>query len=137
MSKIIVSGEDFPIQPQDINESKHFFGAFDHTETEVSAGWICRFLQNRRQSWKPFDYDEINAFYTRSFTHRFSFNRLVEAEMVPPSLARAFAGYHDAPIPAGGGWLLLDDTTGLYYVTEEFITRCHKSSPAIKEVAVS
>jgi len=132
----VTSGEELPIQPKDIDGSKHFFSAFDHTETEVSANWIIRFLQERGQSWRPFSYEDIDAFYARKFKNGFRFNRLVEAEMVPPSLARAFAGYRDPLIAVGGGWIIHNEAEGLYYVTEEFIMRCHKASPTKKRVAV-
>jgi len=129
MSKIITAGEDFHIQPSDINAQEHFFDAFGNSETEISAGWIVQFLQERGQGWKPFTYEDINSFYARKYSNGFHFNRLVEAEMVPPSLARAFAGHHDPLVPVGGGWIVLDNE-GKYYVTDEFITRCHKSRPA-------
>lgn len=129
MARIIMSGEGYPIQPRDIDGSKHFFGAFGHNETEISAGWIIRFLQERNQSWRPFTYEDINTFCARKYSNGFRFNRLIEAEMIPPSLARAFAGYHDTPIPAGGGWVIIDASSGQHYVTEEFIARCYKSSP--------
>lgn len=128
MPRIIMSGEEYPIQPEDIDGSRHFFGAFGNRETEISAGWIIRFLQERNQSWKPFKYEDINTFYSKQYTDGFWFNRLVEAEMIPPNLARAFEGYRDTPIPAGGGWVIMD-TTGQYYLTDDFITRCYKSSP--------
>jgi len=65
MTSQIVDGE-FEIKPQDIDASKHFFDAFDHCETEVSAGWLVRFAQQRGQGWAPFTFDEINAFYGAS-----------------------------------------------------------------------
>lgn len=128
-NRIVTADEDFPIQPHDINASGHMFEAFDNMETEISAGWIIRFLQSRDQGWNPFTHEEINNLYSRTFQHGFRFNRLVEAEMVPPSLARAFAGHHDPLVPKGGGWIIKGDDDK-YYVTVDFITRCFKSCPA-------
>ncbi|MEX0649401.1 MAG: hypothetical protein WD200_00175 [Candidatus Andersenbacteria bacterium] len=126
--RVTTKPEDFPIQPDHIDGSRHLWNAFDHTETEVSAGWIIRFLQERGKSWAPFTYGEINAFYSREHKDGFTFNRLINVEMVPPNLARAFAGHHDDPVPRGGGWIL-EDADG-YHVTDDFITRCFQSSPA-------
>lgn len=134
-NRIIVGGKDFHIHPDDIDASKHFFGAFDHTETEVSAGYIVRFLQKRNLGWEPFTREEIEAFYAESQKDGFTFNRLIEPEMILPNLARAFAGHHDPRIPAGGGWIIMD-TYDRYYVTDDFVKRCYKSSPrAARKVA--
>lgn len=129
--RIVTNPEEFPIQPEQIDASHHLFNAFDHKETEVSAGWIIRFLQERGKSWAPFTYDEINTFYSRKHKDRFTFNRLINAEMVPPSLARAFGGHHDPQVPKGGGWII-KDVDGSYHMTDDFITRCFRSSP-VKE----
>jgi len=132
---IVDAGTSFPIQPDSIDASQHLFGSFDNMETEASAGWIIRFLQERKQGWAPFTFEDINGFYARKHSHKFRFNRLVEPEMVPPSLARAFAGHHDPRIPVGGGWIILRD--GTYYLTPEFINRCHRSSPTKQQTSVS
>jgi hypothetical protein len=136
MPIIITTGEGYPIQPKDIDTSRHFFDEFGHNETEVSANWVIRFLQERGRSWEPFTYEDINSFYSRKFSDGFSFNRLVEPEMVPPSLARAFAGYRDSLVPEGGGWIVLADTHQ-YFVTDEFINRCHKASQICKQFLAS
>ena len=128
-NRIITDGDNFPVQPAHINASQHLFNSFDHRDTEVSAGWIVRFLQEREKGWAPFTHEDINSFYSRWHKDGFTFNRLVNAQMVPPSLARAFAGHHDPLIPVGGGWIVKGDDDR-YYVTVEFVTRCFKSSPA-------
>ena len=111
---------EFPIRPEHIDASKHLFEAFDHMETEVSAGWIVRMLQWRGEGWAPFTKSEIEAFYSASGEFSgFCFNRLVNP-------GRAFfirTGWQDA----GGGWILVRD--GKYHVTEDFIIRCFKSRP--------
>lgn len=125
------SPEQYPIQPEHINVKNHFFSAFDNTETEISANWVISFLQKRGQSWNPFSFDEINKFYQKTFKNEnFTFNRLIKPEMIPPSLARAFAGHIDPLIPVGGGWI--ENTGDSYQVTEDFINRCFKSSPKSK-----
>ena len=128
-SRVIKDTKDTCIQPEHINTENNFFDAFDHTETEVSARWIVSFLQENKKGWAPFTYEEINAFYARKYQHGFRFNRLVEPEMVPPSLARAFAGIIEPKIPVGGGWIVLGEDKK-YRVTEDFVLRCYKSSPA-------
>lgn len=49
--------------PSDINTKQHFWNAFDHSETEVSASWIVRFLQQAGNSWAPFMLEDLQAFY--------------------------------------------------------------------------
>jgi hypothetical protein len=137
--KIITATEEFPITPEHIDASQHLYGAFDHLETEISAGWIVRFMQARGKGWMPFTREEIEAFYSKKFSHSFRFNRLVDPQMIPPSLVRAFEGYMDPLVPAGGGWIILGDDKR-YYVTDDFVTRCFKSRPvkkAKKEEAVT
>lgn len=129
-------GADYPIQPDDINTQAHFFNAFNHHETEISAGWIIRFLRARGRGWAPFSREELTTFYHQTFPQEsFHFNRLIEPEMIPPSLARAFEGHLDPLIPAGGGWIV-ETTDGRLCVTDDFINRCHRSSPAQAEVPV-
>ena len=131
MSENRIIGEDgrFPIWPEHINTDEHFFNAFDHTETEISARWIVRFIQNRREGWRPFTKAELQAFYAKNYSHNFCFIRLINPQMVPPSLARAFAGHWDPPVPRGGGWII-EGGDGKLYLTADFITNCFKSSPA-------
>ncbi len=114
--------------PADINANDHLWNSFDHSETEISAGWLVRFAQARGRGWEPFTPEEIEAYYSRKFKDGFRFNRLVDPEYIPLSLALAIASYPDELVPAGGGWIVLDG--GKYYFTEEFVRRCHTSSPA-------
>ncbi|MFA6554682.1 MAG: hypothetical protein WCS89_04235 [Candidatus Paceibacterota bacterium] len=129
--KIITATEEFPITPEHIDASQHLFDAFDHSETEVSAGWIVRFMQARGKGWTPFTQEEIETFYSKKFNDGFHFNRLVNPQMIPPSLVRAFEGYMDPLVPAGGGWIILADDKK-YYVTDDFVIRCFKSQPVKK-----
>ena len=83
----------------------------------------------------PFTHEEINEFYSMEHRDGFTFNRLIEPDMVPPSLVRAWAGHNDPLIPAGGGWIILG-TDEKYYVTDDFVTRCFKSSPVKQQTVV-
>lgn len=127
--RIITDPEAFPIQPNHIDASDHLWDSFDQLETETSARWIILFMQKRGQSWAPFTYDDINSFYSERLRDGFTFNRLINPEMVPPSLARALAGHLDERVPVGGGWIILDADNN-YYVTDDFVDRCFKSRPA-------
>ena len=53
--------------------------------------------------------------------------------MVPPSLARAFAGFHDPLIPVGGGWIVLGEDKK-YRVTEEFVNRSRRSALGLEQL---
>ncbi len=127
----ITDRDSFEIQPKDINAKGHFWDAFDNVETEVSARYIVRLCQEKG-GWSPFTREEIEKFYQRSGYVNFCFNRLVDPEMVPLSLVRAFAGCREPLVPMGGGWVILGED-GKYRVTEDFIRRCHKSSPAQRQ----
>jgi len=124
----MVLKEGYPITPELIDADCHMFGTFDHMETETSAGWLVRFCQERKKGWAPFSYKDIEEFYksTGKFK-RFTFNRLIEPEMVPPSSERAFKGYVDPLVPCGGGWIV--KYGDLYYFTHGFVVRCFKFSP--------
>ena len=134
---MIPEGSKFPIQPNDINIDHkngftHLWEAFENSETEASAYWIVK-LSQKLGGWIPFTEEQIEAVYKEAGHHHgFLFNRLVNPEMVPPSLARAFAGHVDPLIPKGGGWIVLGDDKK-YYVTDEFVSRCFKSSPVCPE----
>jgi hypothetical protein len=115
----IVSG-DFDIMPCDIPSNfTHLWCAFDHCETEISAAYILRFCQEQG-SWAPFGYKQINAFYRRtSKFHTFTFNRLIDPGM--------HYGMHGERRLTGGGWIVQNQAAKLYYVTDDFIRRVHKS----------
>lgn len=107
MNRILTGEDNFPISPNDIDISNEFVGAFGDQQTETSAGWIVRFAQDRGRGWQPFTYDEIENFYSRWHRDGFSFNRLV---------------------PPQGNWIVKGEDKK-YYMTGEFVERCHKASP--------
>lgn len=111
MNKLIVTGA-FPIQPEDIDGTKHFWNAFGHNETEVSAGWLVRFAQRRGKSWEPFTDADIEADYNTASGGKlkgFRFNRLVED-----------ADNHN--------WVIKGEDD-CYYFTIDFIQRCYRAAP--------
>lgn len=91
----------YRVQPYDIDTNGHFFGAFEHNETEVSANWIVRLCQ-AKGSWSPFTAEELNRFYTPA--DGFTFNQLIRR-----------------------GYII--DRNGVYSVTREFVDTCYKSRP--------
>ncbi len=130
MPRIIGNKENFPIQPDQVDVSRHFFEAFNQRETEISARWIVRFIQQRGEGWKPFSYEELNTFYKKTFPHgNFTFNRLVEPGVKVLNCAAMFAGELPITELTGGGWIVKGDDEK-YYATGDFVERCFKSSPA-------
>lgn len=116
--------EPYPVSPSDIDASSHLYNAFGHTETEISAGHIVRFCQERG-SWGPFTRREIEEFYNRSGHKDFWFNRLVD-----PGIAYDI---RRGNYRTGGGWVIHDVETDSFTVTTEFVERCHASSQSKKE----
>lgn len=117
------------VQPNDIDTSKHFWNSFDHNETEISANYIVAFCQERGRGWGPFTYEEINAFYQKRCTSNspgnFTFNRLVPGthnHMTARSFPQGETRSNKAAL------FLMED--GSYQISDDFITRCHRSSPS-------
>lgn len=104
LQHVPIEGEKLEIRPFDIDTSGHFWNAFDHSETEVSAQWIVRLCQ-KRGTWEPFSEGAIEDFYREKHQDGFTFNKLIR-----------------------DGWIV--ERNGLYYVTAGFIVRCFESSPA-------
>ncbi len=93
--------------PSDINASRHFYGAFGHNESEISAAWIVRFFQ-KKGTWGPLVFTELQKFYTAP-GHRPEDETFLFNELVP-----RFIEKHGA----------------VYYVTTEFISNCYRAAPA-------
>lgn len=51
------------IRPSDIDTNRHLFDTFGNMETEVSAGWLIRFLTDTGDIWRPFTFTELQAYY--------------------------------------------------------------------------
>ncbi|HBP00771.1 MAG: hypothetical protein UY41_C0008G0025 [Candidatus Moranbacteria bacterium GW2011_GWE1_49_15] len=133
-SRIIENPKGFPIQPEMINLKRPFIGAFDDWDTEESARWIVRFFQKKGEGWAPFVYEDLDAFYSHKHQDGFRFNRLIHPEhvtpsKVPPTLLKEIGDGNLNPMtPVGGGWIVMGED-GKLRVTEDFVQRCHKSSP--------
>ena len=109
----------YSVNPSEIDASKHLWDAFGHRETEISAGYIIRMLQEVGE-WKSFTEEEIEEFYQRSGHTGFSFNGLVI-----PARETLFDGRTHQ---VGGGFVnKMPD--GSYEVTEEFVNRAYEASP--------
>lgn len=63
---VLIEGERLEITPFDINTNDHFWNAFDHSETEVSARWIVLLCQ-KRGTWGPFSGEAIEELYRENF----------------------------------------------------------------------
>ena len=96
------------ITPEDISLGKHFFDAFGHYESEISASWLVEFAQQRGEGWKPFTHEDIEKFYSKSGWRNFNFNRLLTSCQILKREIGHTGGY-------------------VYHFTEEFISRCYKS----------
>lgn len=111
-----------PITPDDIRVDKHYWDAFDHCETEISAGWLVRFAQARGKGWEPFTRDEIEKFYHKDSGGKFSgfrFNRLIHA-------GTAFYAARGT-VMEGGGWIT-EDRDGVLSFTRDFVERCRRAA---------
>jgi len=111
----------YPITPGHIDGHRHFCDAFGNYETEISAAWIVRFLQERGRGWETFTYAEIDARYRQRFPREhFSFNGLL------PRLIEC----------AGDMYGRADEIqSNTYTVTHRFVAACFKASPADEAAA--
>lgn len=113
----------FVIQPKDISIKHHYYDAFDHHESEVSAIWIVQFCQ-QRGGWVPFSYQEIEDFYhekSKGKLSGFTFNGLVDWKFI-----------NDESVKDDRGFIVFCKD-GLYRVTIDFIARCYHAAPVIEE----
>lgn len=106
MNKRIVIDPLISPKPEQINTTEHFWDAFGHSETEISARHIVRLMQKRGTGWAPFTFGEINDLYQTivEISIDYTFNRLTRE-----------------------GWVVQEGD--LYRVTYDFVYRCHLSSP--------
>lgn len=124
--RIILEDEDFPIKPADIDTSHGLMDSFGNVETEVSASYIVRMMQERGD-WTPFTHEEIEAFYSRSGRNRgFTFNHL----MGEFAVHRAGGTYYDSLN------VVVVANEGNLYVTDDFVVRCYRSRPVPRKKQV-
>lgn len=113
---IDITSPDYPLQPQHISiDTGFWWGAFGNIETEISAQWIIRFLQQRGEGWKPFRHSDLEAFYTPQ--DGFLYNNLITEGFVQPERN------------AEGTPLVSPQC--LMSVTHKFIVRCFLVAPFI------
>lgn len=82
------------LSPNDFQVTRHYWDTFGNAETETSALWIVKFLQQRCEvepntsPWAPFPLSQLQDFYNETRAakgHRpeeFWFNRLVPGYIV-------------------------------------------------------
>lgn len=128
---LVSEAPDFGITPSDIDTSRHFYGAYGHSETEESARLIIQMLQRRgsrdllgrrRKDWDPFTRREIDRFYRRAGNKGdFPFHELIKPNWKGE-------GY-EVPGLYGGGWIVEKD--GKFHITTGFVEKAQRSSPAV------
>lgn len=68
------------VKPENVKADGPLWDTFGHNETEVSARWIVRFLQEERpgQGWGPFPEADLQTYYEkgRGGPETFHLNRL-------------------------------------------------------------
>lgn len=116
----------YPVSPEDIRTDRQFIDAFGHWEAEEVARAIVRYCQ-REDNWKPFTEKEIEKFFgTRNSKGWLVKNlRAIIDNAIPRGLEELEkASYLERD----------EEDSGIYYVNERFIDRCHEVSPAEKKV---
>lgn len=123
---LVLTGQlKHPVEPKHIDASRHLWSAFGNQETEVSAGWLVRFAQDRGEGWAPFTYEEIDKYYQERCKNPggpFTFNRLLDVFIVRGPTEEHPYCYYPKP------------STVLFF-TAEFVGRCVASSPLLEELA--
>lgn len=134
--RVITENEDFPIKPSDINASEYMWDAYGNVETDISAGYIIRLLQEKGD-WLRFTYGELNAYYKKTCTPskggclgNYTFNRLL-GEFHVLSIRGDYSDRLDVVVREGGeknhGYDIKD--TDVFLVTDQFIFRAYSSRP--------
>ena len=114
------------ILPRDIDASQHLWNAFNHRETEISAGWIVRYCQERGNNWDPISLDDLQWFYEDALgkSGPFHFNRLMDGWIVRiPTNSTVNIG---ATVVLGH---LCTKPCAYLQVNHDFVKRCYHSSP--------
>lgn len=116
--------QEFPtILPSHIDTSKHFWSAFGHHKTEVSANCIVRFCKDRDDTWSPFTLNELIGWLEGTGgPAEFCFYRLVggcinkcEIEIVDEVGNRV-------------GWGSSSSPGVKFHISDSFIRACFKSA---------
>ncbi|MGC9605793.1 MAG: hypothetical protein ABSF56_03550 [Minisyncoccia bacterium] len=137
--RIITDGSQFPVQPCDIHIGegfRRFWDAFGNAETEISAYYVVRLCQ-KLGGWIPFTRDEIESVYREAGHHDgFRFNQLVDQGENVLNGPAVLLGAMPETEPVGGGWIVLG-TDDKYRVTDDFVMRCFRTSPASKTLGMA
>lgn len=123
MDKNIIVGNNFPIQPCQINTHWRLIGAFENSETDMSAHYILKLCQ-RLGGWFPFSLKQIEEIFNESAYKRFPFNLLVEPGEIltkPDPTGKTLPRKE----MTGGGYIIYKDEK--YHLTDEFVTRCYEA----------
>jgi hypothetical protein len=114
-------------QPEHFVLPEHYWDTFGHTQTEISAKWVMRFLQDRGKGWEPFTYDEINNFYnTKRIAsgcerEKFTFNRLLPGKHKHDTTSSFLGGDPEYRPNPGGIEIIEMQGEEVYRVTDDFI----------------
>jgi hypothetical protein len=126
-NRVILENEEFPITPADIKHRQRFFGAFDNTEMEESAGYIVALMQ-KLGSWIPFTLEQVNELYEQlSGKRKFSWNRLLGYYVIDPKEWWPQKGKN---VPSDV--FIAEGSDGKFYVTDAFILACYRSAPILR-----
>ena len=93
----------YPVCPHDIKAERIFPGDWTRPETNISAGWIIAFLQERDQGWGPFSKVDIENYYQDGGYAGFRFNELSPR--------------------------YIEIKNKVCHVTHDFVERCYNASP--------
>lgn len=149
------------IRPSDMDTSRHFWNAFDHAETEVSANWLVQFLTETGDTWRAFTLDELQTFYAARRAPAIFKQRLEAREKALADQAKYPKSYQYIPaepqpvtpeqvepfyfnnllatqwnpetqkMVPTGKYMVVDESKGTYEVTDLFILRCFGSAGRI------
>lgn len=130
--RVITEQEDFPVKPSDINAAEHMWEAFGNTETDVSAGYIVRLMQEKGD-WVPFTYGELNAFYQKTckpsgggYIENYIFNHLI-GPFEQYNARELWTEHLDVVVPEREHTGRYEDGD-VFRVTDEFVFRCYRSA---------
>jgi len=106
-------GSGCPIEPTDIDASKHFYNAFDKAEREDAARWLVQFAQGRGKGWEPFGIEDPARFFG---VERFNYLDLFGIS-----------------VPGGKGPAHLELIDDRVHFTVDFVARCYRARPVLRE----
>lgn len=112
----IIAHDTCPIRPEHIKADSHFWNSFNNVEAETSARWLVLFCQQRKEGWKPFERNDLEAFVAQKLERQvvlFPFNSLIKKDRL---------GANFGPVMVAWNMVIL---------SIEFVTRCYCSNPRV------